>query len=105
MNTELTQDIIRQLKADHAGVQLHKITNAKLEFVARPPTEAEFKRWEDTVKDDPLAGAELVNACILWPEREPFRALCEKKPAIVISLGEKILEIAGFDKAARVELL
>jgi hypothetical protein len=102
---EIPKETVQQLKTEHPGVQLYRVTNSKLEFILRPPTEAEFKRWQDTNKNDPLAGDRLVTDCVLYPSADDFKGLVSLKPALVASLGEKVLEIAGFDQNARVEEL
>lgn len=99
----ITKEERAKLKAEHPDAILvrAKAGREELEFVLRPPTRGEFKRFEDEQRDNAPDFAEnLTRACVLWPDEAAVARLFEKHPGVYRPLGDEIMRLAGAaDKA------
>lgn len=98
---ELTPEKIDSLKAEH-GQELRAVVDQKLgTFVFRCPTKAEFRQYTDAVNSDrPTASGDaaahrLSAHCCVWPSREAWTAVLDKKPGLCIRALEMIGEMNG----------
>jgi hypothetical protein len=63
--------------------------------LVRAPDETEMKRYRDTVKPrkdgspgDPLEAArQLASACVIYPPREQYDAICKARTGLSVQLG------------------
>lgn len=100
---------IDELKAANPGAKLHLLTSeeAETEFVVKPPTRAQWKRFKTEIQD-PAKRASAIETlcldCVVYPARAEFEQLLERAPGIASSLSEEIADIAGvvekFEKKA-----
>lgn len=75
----------------------------------RTPKPIEAKRYRDRVKPRPdskaapdyvAAAEELADICLVYPNAERFKALCEARPGLATQVGLKALELStGVDEA------
>lgn len=94
------------LKEKFKGVELELIShpNYEDEAVARPPTEAEWRMFRQKQEakaegDDP--GDFLVDACIVFPDRDGRAAVFKKRPALREVWAAELTEMAGATRLAR----
>jgi hypothetical protein len=90
--TELTS----KLKAEHPGRELRLLTLAGEQVIVVSPSPAEFQMFKDKVnaeKSDALES--LTLACTVHPAGPELEALLERKPGLVVPIGNKLKELAG----------
>jgi hypothetical protein len=110
---QITDDVVRDLKAKHAGTELIKIRTPSpdgddekaIEVVVRCPTDAEWKMVRTMAADpEPVKKVEssrvLVNACVLYPSGQALLDLIRSRPALVDVWGGEISELAGAIKGS-----
>lgn len=96
----MDQKKIDELKAAHPGVKLtlFKPEGHDLEFVAKPPTRAQWKRFKTEAPETSKRATAIETLCldcIVHPPRAEFEQLLEKMPGIAASLAGEIAELAG----------
>lgn len=72
----------------------------------RGPTSVEYARYQSVLfdqKERPKAGEILCRMCVVIPDRETFGVMITKKPGIVSTCVNPILELAGVDTEAAVK--
>ena len=94
---EIESDLLARLRSEH-GDDLHKLEASEVSIVARPPTNAEYRRFRAKTADErtrPDALEELALSCLIHPSRAEFEKILQRKPALADVFGAKLLEIAG----------
>ena len=94
------------LKAKFPNVDLELISHPTYEdeAVARPPTEAEwriFRQKQEAKAEGDAPGDFLVEACIVWPDKDGRAAAFKKRPAMREVWAGELTEIAGATRLAR----
>jgi hypothetical protein len=91
---------IEELKAQH-GEKLEAIiddSTGDTVAVVRPPTGGEWDRLQAMMLDDDQrahAMKTLVRACLVWPGGD----ILKERPALVLTIGSQLREMAGAVKA------
>lgn len=86
----LTQEQIAELELKHPGCVHIVDTRKRFEFVIRPPTPAEYKRWRQAVGTDSLKHAateNLMRAACVYPDIPGMEAILERFPGAFDSEG------------------
>jgi len=106
----LTDEHVAKLKEANPGAELSTLTleDLGIDAVVKTPSEGEWKRFRAMSSDDAQRSSALrtlVFACVVFPASAEFAALVARKPGIVESLGNKLVEIAGVSMAVTVRKL
>lgn len=108
--TQVTEELIKQLKAEHTSAELHHldldIDGETFELVAKTPSPGEFDRWRaNRTSEDPgvKAGANklLVASCLVWPEKNAWVAMLQRKPGLADTFAGELAEVSGIARGAR----
>ncbi len=108
--TQITEDLIKSLKAEHSSSELHHleldIDGDLFEVVAKTPSAGEFDRWRaNRMGEDPgiKAGANklLVSSCLVWPEKSVWAAMLGRKPGLADTFAGELAEVSGIARGAR----
>jgi len=97
---------IAELKQEHGDV--YSLTVGGSEFVVKAPGDGEWYRFLDLsseAKKRTRALRLLVESCLLHPSKDEFESLLAKRPAIAMTLGNKLCELAGLEEEATVKKL
>ncbi len=93
---EPTEAELEQLKGRHGRlVRLEAV--GQVVYVKRATREV-YKRFRAQASDEakrPVAAANLVAACLVWPEKAEAEALFDEYPGLVDTIGGSLLELAG----------
>lgn len=93
-------DVIEEMRAEYGERVVAAKTPSGL-IVCRPPTEPEHQRFQDKLgdarKSNTNAYKEMVLACRVHPERNEFRDICKKHPALYRTVADKLDDAAGAD--------
>lgn len=87
------KELIAKLKAEH-GADLRIVETDDTEVVLRPPTKVEWQAFRSmsAEKEKKLyAQEDLSRACVVYPDRDTFDKLLEKRPG----LGDALSDVAG----------
>lgn len=100
----ITDDQIAKLKEANPGAELTLIQNddVGIEVVAKTPDDGTWKRFRSQSSDDTqrsVALRTLVFACVVFPANADFAAAVSRKPGIVETIGNKLVEVAGVSMA------
>ena len=98
--SELTQEQIDALKEQHGDLRSVK-TKRSGTIIVRGPSAGEWRRWRADsadVKKRAQSVETLVRACVVHPDAAGFSALLERAPALVETLAESVLELAGLEE-------
>jgi hypothetical protein len=99
----LDEKTIDELKAKHPGKELELIIAAGEDIVAFTPTRGDWDKFQAWIKDDnkrKLAFHDLAVACVVYPATSDLEALLDRKPAIAVTIGNQLAQMAGIDEAA-----
>lgn len=98
-STGPTQEQIAALKAQHGD--LRRVKTKRGDVIVRGPDQGEWRRFRAD-SADPKKKAQsvetLVRACVVHPDPPLFSALLERAPALVETLAESVLELAGLEE-------
>ena len=97
----LDPKILEELKAKHSD--LHLLSHDGVEVVAKRPGKAEYRRFRDMIRDEKRAAdaAEtFVRACIVYPDAGAVTAIIAQRPAIVDTLANTLVGLAGLTREA-----
>lgn len=77
------------------------------DIVFRLPLRSVWDRFVDHVSEDNASGpgADLVNACVVWPSRAEFLKLLERCPGLISTLTRQIRKEAGSSDKAEAKKL
>jgi hypothetical protein len=94
-NNSITQDkaFIAKLKSEH-GNDLRIVETDDTEIVLRPPTRVEWAAFRSMASEKDkkqYAQEDLSRACVVYPDREAFDKLLDKRPG----LGDALSDICG----------
>jgi hypothetical protein len=95
----LTPEKIEQLKDAHG--ELRRVKTKRGDVVVRGPSVGEWRRWRAESADAKRRAQSietLVRSCVVHPEPPAFGELLEKAPALVETLAEAVLELAGLEE-------
>jgi len=100
----ITDDQIAKLKEANPGAELTLISNddVGIEVVAKTPDDGTWKRFRAQSSDDAqrsIALRGLVMSCVVFPAPADFGAAVNRKPGIIETIGNKLVEIAGVSLA------
>ena len=106
----LTDETIAKLKDANPGAELSVIANDEvgIEVVVKTPDDGTWKRFRSQSADDAqrsMALRGLVMACVIYPAGPDFMAAVARRPGIVETIGNKLVEIAGVSMATTVRKL
>lgn len=70
------------------------------QIAVRPPSKSQFKRFRAAAQTDSpekkdIAEETLVIECLVFPSREDFSALLERRPGLIIAFANAIADLAG----------
>lgn len=88
---------LEALKSEH-GDDLHVLEAAGQAVVAKVPSRAEYQRFTAMSSDKKKAESALYNlaaACIVYPARDEWAAIAEKRPGLPTSFASELLKLAG----------
>lgn len=89
---------LEELKREH-GDDLHVLTAAGYTVVAKVPTRAQFKRYTATLAKDRTmldeAHYALALDCVVYPSRDEWAALADKRPGLPTTFGSELMKLAG----------
>lgn len=98
------ENVLAPLREKHGEVCAVMTVSGPVVF--RGPTGAEFARYQAMIfepKDRASAGKSLCLMCVVSPERTVFSQLIEKKPGLVATCTNPLLELAGVDTEAQLK--
>jgi hypothetical protein len=102
-----TDDQINDLKSKFGKVfEVHferEDEEGEVSVFVRKPKKAEYDRFNREAMDEdrrPSAMANLTRDCVVYPDRVQFDALLEDLPGLTITVGDKLLRLAGLTKGA-----
>ena len=88
---------IARLRSQH-GPDVTTMTAAGVTIAVRPPTMAEWERFQDSAADKrskpARALAQLVRDCLV-SDRAAYDAACERRPALPTTFGSEVVKLAG----------
>lgn len=94
-------ETIAELKAKHAGKQLHMLEfdDGESAVIAIQPPASEWNRLVTvTATDKARSGAaieDFARSCIVWPERAALMAIASERPALLSRFGSELADLAG----------
>jgi hypothetical protein len=92
--------IAAELKEKH-GSDLHVMNHDGVEVVAKRPGKVEYRRFRHMTMDDRRkedAAATFVRDCIVYPAAADLEREFEKRPGLVDTFANKLVELAGTAK-------
>lgn len=92
----MNKEQIAKLKAEH-GQDLRLVETDDAELVLRPPTRVEWAAFRSMSADKDkrqFAQEDLVRACVVYPGREDFDKLLDRRPGLGDALSEVVGEMA-----------
>jgi hypothetical protein len=104
----ITDEQIAKLKEANPGVELSvlHLEDLDLDVVVKTPDEGVWKRFRSQASDDAQKSGALrglVFGCAVWPS--DFATLVSRRPGIVETVGNRLVEIAGVSMAVTVRKL
>lgn len=103
---ELNDEIITSLKEKH-GDKLNSLDFEEQSVVFKRPSWAVYSRSLDQLTDDDASKSkairELVDACVVFPEKDKLKVLLDEYPGMAGTISKAIQKEAGLDlkKTAR----
>lgn len=88
---------IAELKDAH-GQDLTLVQAGSTQLVFRKPKRQEYDAWFDKRDNGTQPARELVQACLVYPEREGFIAALDARPALLMARGgplDAVVKLAG----------
>lgn len=88
---------LEALKAEH-GDDLHILEAAGQTVVAKCPSRSEYQRFVAMSTDKKKAESALYNlasACIVYPPRDEWAAIADRRPGLPTTFASELLKIAG----------
>lgn len=106
----LTDELIAKLKDANPGGDIYAFKNddVDLEVVVKTPDDGTWKRFRSQSADDAqrsMALRGLVMSCVIFPAGPEFMAAVSRRPGIIETIGNKLVEIAGVSMATTVRKL
>jgi hypothetical protein len=101
MPNPIDPSTLAELKAKHGDV-LHLETDLG-DVVFKVATPELWQRFIDEVSDEdqrPRAMAPLVYGCRVYPEKEEFDRILQRRPGLTQTLGNQLSAFCGLEKAA-----
>lgn len=98
--SNLTPEIVAELKSKHAGFELHKLVSEdkKHVIVIKAPDDHIWRNYLTYVADPSLrpgALAKLVDTTLAWPSHEEWAKVLKERPGLTQAFGNKVCDIAG----------
>lgn len=90
---------IEALKARHGDMR--RVKTKRGDVIVRGPDQGEWRRFRaesGDAKKKAQSVETLVRACVVHPPAPEFAALLERAPALVETLAESVLELAGLEE-------
>lgn len=92
----MDKELIAKLKAEH-GDDLRMVETDDAEIVMRPPTRVQWAAFRSMGADKDkrqYAQEDLSRACVVYPSREEFDKLLDKRPGLGDALSDVAAELA-----------
>lgn len=101
------ETLIETLRATHGDVELYLLSPDEHGVVARGPGREAWRRFIAGAKGgkELTAMENLLWDCAVHPSREELEALLERRPALVVTYGNQLAQIAGLDGEASAKKL
>ena len=100
---------IEKLKAEHG--EIYAVEVGGITLIVRPPTRAAFRRFFDQAGKESsgvsryAATENLLLDCVVWPPAPEFGELLERKPGLVATVANYLVELAGAAQEAEFRAL
>lgn len=102
---KLTPEQSEKLKSEHAGSELRKIAlKSGDDVVVRSPSRPEWTRMQDESVDEKKRAAAMraiVRSCVVFPSKEEFLVMLDRKPGLIETLLPIVHELGGVEDAAQ----
>jgi hypothetical protein len=95
----LDEQIVEQLKVANAGVPLTMLTAQGESIVVRPVPRPAWKRFRAAVDGGTRMNDNLellLLDCLVYPDRQAFTTLLERKPGLAETFGHRLAREAGY---------
>ena len=96
--TEISEDVIAEVRAANPGVELHLLGNEYGQAIFRVPPAAVHDRFIEQASD-PTTRVQAIRALVfgslVYPTKEQFQELVRARPGLVAVFGGELVEIAG----------
>jgi len=105
-STILDETTLEQLKREHG--ELTRLSAGGESVIVRNPRRVEYERFRKDTFDEKRRDKSvetLLRSVIVWPSKEEFLELLERKPGLSETFGGKVLEMVGATEQADVEKL
>jgi hypothetical protein len=102
------QAAIDAAKQNNPDVELLQLSSASGDVVLRVPAAAEVAVFRKRIMDKETRSSaieNLVRTCLVFPAREAFNALVQKRPFLIEKYGEKLTDAAGDSEEVEVKKL
>lgn len=98
----LTKEVVEELKAKYADRELRKVTTKSGDVVVASPKRGDWQRMQDEVASKPDKRAEtmrtLVRSCVVYPSKEEFLSMLERRPGLTETLLPIVQEMGGVEE-------
>lgn len=104
----LSPEQIEKLKSENPDAELRKVQTKAGIVVVRTPRQGDWKRMQDeAAKPEKRAEAmrALVRSSVVFPSKEEFLRMLEKRPGIFETLLPIVQEMGGIEDEVQGELL
>ena len=102
------EQTIAELKTKHTDIWLLTDEDGD-EYIVRRPTECEVERFlqetTDKKRDKLPSYRVIVESCVLWPDASTMSTVIERYPCVVLTLGNKMMELNKLHDKVRVKKL
>ena len=108
---KLTDQVRTEIRTKFAGrddIEVIKHPRYDDQAVARPPTDGEYRIFRQKLaspEEAALANDMLIDACVLWPDKDAREKLFGQRPALRDVWAGEIIEMAGATRQATREKL
>lgn len=103
-----TQQEIESIRSANLDREIVEISLGEDVFLATTPSYPQWRRFMKERMDDAKKSTALVTLaqdCLLWPTREAWGAMLNRRPMLGEVIGGKIVEACGGDAEAQLKKL